>query len=242
MAKEIFSRYELKYLIDRETYQRLVEEIKANVKFDSFGSQGQYNIVSLYFEDPEYRIYYETKNKLKFRQKLRLRVYNRPSLEDYAFFEIKQKSNQVVNKRRTKIKLGHAYDYLENLTLDQGFSSVSNPQIFREIQSFAGLYNLRPEIVVSYDRQAFQGIEEKDLRITFDYNIQCRRDDLRLDHGPEGRIILDPNLVVLEVKVDHSVPLWLARILSQYRCPRKSFSKYCTGIEGTVSFLKKIAL
>lgn len=229
MAKEIFSRYELKYLIDMDTYWRLRDEIMPYVKYDSNGKEGKYNIVSLYFETPEQRIYYETRNKLRFRQKLRLRVYDGATVEDNAFFEIKQKCNRVVNKRRTKIILQDAYDYIYQG--NNKIARVSNPQIFKEIQSFQSLYNLHPEMVVSYDRQAFQGRFEQDLRVTFDYNLKCRKNDLRIENGPEGQLFLDPNLVILEVKITDSVPFWLARILSNLGCVRKSVSKYCTSME-----------
>lgn len=229
MAKEIFSRYELKYLIDMETYWRLREEIRPYVQYDSNGKEGKYNIVSLYFETPEKKIYYETRNKLRFRQKLRLRVYENAGLEDQAFFEIKQKCNKVVNKRRTTIVLQDAYDYIQGQ--DSRLAQVSNPQIFKEIQSFQSLYNLHPELIVSYDRQAFQGRFEQDLRVTFDYNLMCRKDDLRLENGPEGQLFLDPNLVILEVKMTNSVPLWLARTLSNLGIVKNSVSKYCTSVE-----------
>lgn len=230
MAKEIFSRYELKYLIDMETYWRLREEIMPYVRYDSHGPEGKYNIVSLYFETPERRIYYETRNKLRFRQKLRLRVYGGARLEDKAFFEIKQKYNRVVNKRRTSIVLQDAYDYIYQ-GKDPQLVRVSNSQIFREIQSFQSLYNLHPEIIVSYDRQAFNGLFEQDLRVTFDYNLRCRQDDLRVENGSEGQLFLDPNLVILEVKINNSVPFWLARVLSNLGCVKKSVSKYCTSME-----------
>ena len=85
--------------------------------------------------------------------------------------------------------------------------------------------------MVSYDRQAFQGTGEGNLRVTFDYNLKCRRNDLRLEHGSGGEFFLDPSLVVLEVKVTNSVPFWLAGALSELGCYKNSFSKYCTAIE-----------
>ncbi|MFC5711422.1 polyphosphate polymerase domain-containing protein [Thalassorhabdus alkalitolerans] len=229
MSKEIFSRYEVKYLIPFDKYQRLVEAMMPYMRFDKFGNEGRYNIVSLYFDSPDYKIYYETRNKLRFRQKLRLRVYDNVTVNDTSFLEVKQKFNNVVNKRRTSIKLNDAYKYIyegekENL-------QASNFQTLREIDNFKTLYNLQPEVVVSYDRQAFHGLFEDDLRVTFDYNLMCRSDDLRIENGPQGTNFVDPNLVILEVKVNNSVPLWLARMLSEFECSRQSVSKFCTSID-----------
>jgi SPX domain protein involved in polyphosphate accumulation len=232
MAKEIFSRYELKYLIPYNMYLKLVEEIKPYMRYDKFGTEGKYNIVSLYFDSPDYKIYYETRNKLYFRQKLRLRVYDNVTTEDAAFFEVKQKYKNVVNKRRTKIPLKDAYRYLaqSDFSLPSDLA-VSNPQTMNEVHSFRTLYQLHPEVVVSYDRQAFHGIYDEDLRVTFDYNLTCRSHDLRIENGPYGTNFVDPEKVIMEVKVSHSVPLWLTRLLSDYMCPKQSVSKFCTSID-----------
>src|SRR5699024_9659977 len=177
-------------------------------------------------------IYFETKNKLDFRQKLRLRVYDDVDIDGTAFFEIKQKHNKGVNKRRMSLPLTEAYRYLEHssATSLQDYET-SNPQVLREINHFRDLYRLSPEMVVSYDRHALHGLYDTDLRMTFDFNLRCRNDDLYVENGSFGENFIDPNLVVLEVKVNDSVPLWLTRILQDLQCEQKSASKYCTSFE-----------
>ncbi|MGY3715199.1 VTC domain-containing protein [Sutcliffiella cohnii] len=232
MAKEIFSRYEIKYLIPYTTYEVMAKELQKKMTFDSYGDpEGKYTIISLYFDSDDRKIYYETRNKDRFRQKLRLRIYNSATLEDNAYFEVKKKFKKRVHKRRTSIKLKDAYRYIDDFSLDESDFRISNPQIFREINAFKTHYNLRPENIVSYDRQAFSGIEDKDLRVTFDFNLRCRMDDKRIEKGPHGLFFVDPNLVILEVKVDHSVPLWLSRLLAELGCTKKSVSKFCTSAE-----------
>ncbi|MFB5661032.1 polyphosphate polymerase domain-containing protein [Alteribacillus sp. HJP-4] len=236
ISKEIFQRYELKYLIPFWKYEEIAQQLvhSGKMRYDKFGDRfGNYNIVSLYFDSDDKKIYYETRNKLNFRQKLRLRVYDDASLESPAFLEVKQKFNNVVNKRRTKLRLYDAYQYLKHGKQTQSFEEYtpSNHQIMREVDSFKGLYGLQPKIVVSYDRQAFHGLEESDLRVTFDYNLMCRDDNLRLEDGPDGTHFVDPSLVVMEVKVSQSVPLWLSRMLSEFECPRRSVSKFCTSLD-----------
>jgi hypothetical protein len=232
LALEIFSRYEVKYLIPYNIYEKLVPYLLERMRYDKFGTNGYYNIVSLYFDSPDKKIYYETRNKLRFRQKLRLRVYEDATIEGPAFLEVKQKYNNVVNKRRTKIKLSDAYHYLQSGTTDfmEGYD-LSNPQILKEVHSFKSLYDLDPRIIVSYDRQAFHGLYEEDLRVTFDFNLMCRDDNLRVEDGPQGKHFVDPNLVIMEVKVTHSVPLWLTRLLSEFECKKQSVSKFCTSID-----------
>lgn len=233
MAQEIFKRYEVKYLISFSQYVDLREKILEHMRYDTYGNQeGKYNIVSLYFDSDDARIYHETRNKMPFRQKLRLRIYDRANLNSTAFIEIKQKFKNVVNKRRTVIPLGKAYEALE--TTDSGDVSqflASNNQILKEALHFKELYQLKPEVIVSYDRQAFVGIDQPDLRVTFDYNLMCRKDDLAIENGPQGESFIDSDMVVLEVKVSDTVPFWLARLLSNSNCSKESVSKFCSSID-----------
>lgn len=232
MAIEIFSRREQKYLITRNQYLQLVDKIRPYMRHDKYGIDGKYSVTSLYFENPHKDIYFETKNKLKYRQKLRLRVYDQTDINGTAFFEIKQKHNRVVNKRRLVMPLAEAYRYLydephENLAAYQ----TSNTQVLREIDHFRKFYRLHPEMIVSYDRHAFHGIDDAELRITFDLNLRCRNEDLALENGPYGERFIDEDLVVLEVKVNDSVPLWLTRYLQALNCEQRSASKFCTSTE-----------
>ena len=232
MAIETFTRREQKYLITMEQYEKLLDEISLYMRPDRNGVDGCYTVTSLYFDTPEHLIYHETKGKLPFRQKLRLRVYDHADINSTAFFEVKQKHKKVVNKRRMLLPLHEAYEYLqETQRTDVGIFETSNRQVFKEINNFRNLYNLKPEMVVSYDRRAMHGIENDDFRMTFDFNLRCRNYDLFPENGPYGVNFINQNLVILEVKVQHSVPLWLTRILQKLNCEQKSASKYCTSFE-----------
>ncbi len=232
MAIEIFTRREQKYLITREQYSELVQQMSPHMRTDQYGSDGKYTVTSLYFESPDWKIYYETKNKLKFRQKLRLRVYDDTDVHGIAFFEVKQKHKKVVNKRRMRMPLTEAYRYLRmppSMPLED--FETSNNQVLKEIHHYRNLFNLQSEMIVSYDRHAFHGLHDDELRVTFDLNLRCRNDDLALENGPHGENFIDKNLVVLEVKVNDSVPLWLTRILQDLNCEQRGASKFCTSLE-----------
>lgn len=231
MAIEIFRRKEQKYLITTNQYEKLVHKISPYMRPDKFGENGRYTVTSLYFESNDRTIYYETKNKLKYRQKLRLRVYDDADMESTAFFEVKQKHKKVVNKRRMRLPLSEAYRYIYFSNQDLETFETSNLQVLREIDYFKNLYHLEPEMVVSYDRHALHHQEDTDLRMTFDFNLRCRDSDLQLENGSYGDLFIDESLVVLEVKVNDSVPLWLARILQELGCEQRSASKFCTSME-----------
>lgn len=232
MAIEIFTRREQKYLITVKQYEELVERILPYMRPDLNGENGRYTVTSLYFDNVDHTIYFETKNKLKFRQKLRLRIYDDTPIDGTSFFEVKQKHKKVVNKRRMVLPLMEAYRYLiddSETPLDD--YKTSNTQVLKEIDHFRHLYHLRPEMIISYDRHALHGIYDDELRMTFDFNLRCRNKDLFVENGPQGEHFIDDSLVILEVKVNNSVPLWLTRILQELNCRQQGASKFCTSLE-----------
>src|SRR5699024_2193986 len=87
------------------------------------------------------------------------------------------------------------------------------------------------EMIVSYDRHALHGIDDAELRLTFDQNPGCRNEDLHVENGPYGPHFILMNLVVLGVKVNVSVPLCLTRILQGLNCNQLEASKFCTSME-----------
>ncbi|MGI6745365.1 MAG: VTC domain-containing protein [Acutalibacteraceae bacterium] len=112
--------------------------------------------------------------------------------------------------------------------LRQGVSPSQDSQIFREIDYMMKFYNPGPKLFLAYDRMAFWGVHNKDLRLTFDYNIRSRQDDLSLEQGDKGDLLLDKNVCIMEIKTNSAIPLWLTEILSKNEIYPTSFSKYGT--------------
>ena len=79
---------------------------------------------------------------------------------------------------------------------------------------------------IFYDRLAVFDREQPDLRVTFDSGIRWRTDDLDLARGTRGRLLLDPSMCLMEIKIPGAAPLWLARALSDAGVFPSHFSKY----------------
>lgn len=117
------------------------------------------------------------------------------------------------------------------MTLDAARRFIAEPrpysQITREIAYFMELYApLQPAMFISYEREAFFGADDRDLRITFDRNILWRDHDVELADGVYGAPVLDPGTVLMELKVAAAVPLWISALLARERIYPVSFSKY----------------
>ena len=108
MANEIFNRVEKKYLLNEEQYHNLIILINEYMDHDKFYKS---TICNIYFDTDDYELVRTSIEKPIYKEKLRLRSYNVPSLDDEVFFEIKKKYNSIVNKRRITLSLK---DYYKN--------------------------------------------------------------------------------------------------------------------------------
>ena len=70
------------------------------------------------------------------------------------------------------------------------------------------------------------GMEDADLRMTFDFRVRSREDKLDLALGDAGRLLFADGEVILEIKVKDVYPMWLIRGLEKLSIYPCSFSKY----------------
>ena len=137
------------------------------------------------------------------------------------FLIIKKKFKKVVYKRRVVMSHDQSIDYLF------GGKKPFDDQIIREIDYFFDFYKPSPAVFLAYDRIAMLGIEDNELRMTFDSNIRSRFDDLDLTLGDHGTLLLNGDeKYLLEIKMYQAMPLWLSAILSELEIVPTSFSKY----------------
>lgn len=228
MGIEVFKRYEFKYKIDLNTYYKLLDVFNDHLNIDEFNKDNKYyTICNIYFDTQDNNLIRTSLSKPKYKEKLRLRGYGVPNITDKVYLEIKKKFNGVVNKRRSKLTLSESYDFVRT-KLPPARKGYMNNQVIKEIEYVLNIYPLSPKLYLAYDRQAFFGKDDKNLRITFDFNIRSRRSELGLELGDHGTKLLDDNIVLLEIKSSNSLPLWLTQTLSKHKIYRTSFSKYGT--------------
>lgn len=212
-----FKRVEKKYLLSEDKYNRLLERLEPYIQLDEYGL---HTICNIYYDTPDYDLIRTSIDKPVYKEKLRLRSYGIPDLDSKVFLEIKKKYDGIVYKRRISLTLEEAEKYLA------GESRLRNGQIENEIDYFVKFYKPVPKMYIAYDRMAYLGKKDSALRMTFDKNIRSREDSLRLQDGDEGRLLLDKEYRLLEIKVAGAFPIEIARILSELEIYPVSFSKY----------------
>lgn len=213
-----FRRIEKKYILTREQYLFLKEIIKDYLVEDEHGKS---TICNIYFDTENYDLIMHSITKPTFKDKVRLRSYNIPSLDDKVFLEIKRKSEGVVSKRRIQLELNKYYEYLNGNN-----QIIEDTQIRRELDYYFNFYNLKPTMFISYYRRAYYEKNNRDFRITFDSHILARKDDLELEKGNYGEHILEKNKYIMEIKTLGSIPMWLVKLLNDNKIYPCSFSKY----------------
>lgn len=214
----IFQRIEKKYLLTEKKYEELQKQILPYMQLDQYGL---HTICNIYYDTTQYDLIRKSIEKPPYKEKLRLRSYGIPTSNEKVFLELKKKWKGIVYKRRISMTLQEAKAYLE-----EGKPMKQWGQIEREIDYFRQFYHPKPKMYIAYDREAYFGKENQALRITFDQNIRSREEDLQLELGDAGKLLLEKGYRLMEIKVSQAFPIWLARILSELELFPTSFSKY----------------
>jgi len=219
MAQMVFKRYEKKYLIDIENYNKILEEISDYTVPDKYGES---DVCNIYFDTPDFRIIRASIQKPVYKEKLRLRSYGTPDDYSPCFLELKKKYKGIVYKRRISEEYLKGYNYL--LTIED---TLPCSQIKNEIAYFKEIYgNPQPAMNIFYKRRAFYLKNDKNVRFTFDWDVRYKNYELDLKNGIYGEKLLPDNKIIMEIKTAGAVPLWTAEMLNRMCIYPSGFSKY----------------
>lgn len=215
-----FKRYEKKYLLTRDKYDKFREEVDRHMQVDEFGLD---TINNIYYDTSKYDMIRESVEKPVYKEKIRLRGYGNIKSGDTVYLELKKKYNGIVYKRRAAMKLEEAY-----AAVSAGHIKKADTQILRELDYVLSFYKPEPKVYLAYDRIALFDPKGSDLRMTFDFNIRYRTYDLDMSHGDYGKNIMNDDSVMLEIKASAAYSFWLIKLLESCEIYPVSFSKYGT--------------
>ena len=230
MAITVFKRYEKKYLLTVAQYDEIRRFLASYMDYDPYCLDDRsYKLYNIYYDSVNNDLIRVSSDAPIYKEKLRMRsYYPHRAPEDNVFFEIKQKYNGVVTKRRATMPYKDAEYMVEHQELPAPLPGESyfNLQVKKEILRMLKYYDLRPNVYISYDRVAMFGKDNPELRITFDKEIFTRRENVNFNGDTSGFDVLPQGYILMEIKIPNTVPLWLARYLSEHKIFNSSFSKY----------------
>jgi hypothetical protein len=209
----------------------LVKSLKGFIYTDVHCEEDSgYHVYSVYCDSPCLSFFWEKIEGIKFRRKVRFRKYREGK---NAFLEIKQRTDQTVQKRRSLLSMEQITRIINSDSKCEDVDDLaSDDQVTSETLFLWRYYNLQPNMAISYTRRAFFSIYEPDLRITFDTRVQYHARDNDISKPFEaGKYIIEPDKAIMEIKFSERVPLWLCKIVSRYEASKIRLSKYCTAID-----------
>jgi SPX domain protein involved in polyphosphate accumulation len=227
-----FNRFELKYILPVSQCARIIDDLKQQIPWDSHGGEAGYGVVSLYYDSPQLDCFWAKIEGIKYRRKVRLRIYPGEDITQVTTgsIEIKQRINKTVQKRRLELPLEQAELLCAGrLSLD-GLDPL-DAQVANEVTYLSRIMDLRPSAITAYWRHAFEGKDENvGVRVTFDTRVASRIHALRVSEPAVNRLILPADYAIMELKADDRVPEWATSLLARHDCQLNRVSKYCAGV------------
>lgn len=216
-------RHEMKYPIDRQQLETLKMRLLAVISLDSHvGSQGYYEIRSLYFDDIENQCYYENENGTDPREKFRIRIYNGSA--ERIRLELKQKKNGKTLKKSCPLTREQCQGLVHGGMLS--WQEAKDHPLLRKFYLWQNLRGLSPKVIVEYDRIPYV-CPDGNVRITLDMNI---RGSDRTEEFMKEKIMARPVMAtgqhLLEVKYDEFLPDYINHSIQMRGLRQTAFSKY----------------
>lgn len=238
---KIFNRIEKKYLITAAKKTKLLETIDSHMKHDGYFKSCVCNI---YFDTDNYDLIIQSIDHPIFKEKLRARSYEG---YDKVFFEVKTKilglayrgdfleNDDLAKdenhgyKRRVLITHQDYDDFVSGRAsmvelASRKLETKNDLQIAKEVDYFVSHLNLKPKVLVYYDRESYKG--DNGLRITFDHHLSYRTENLKfVKKSTDQTFFSDEKDIIMEIKASGAMPLWLVKALSAAHIYPQRFSK-----------------
>jgi len=225
-------KFEFKYIVPANQLDKLREAIRPYVELDPYAEameKNEYTVRSVYFDSSRFDYYQEKIDGYKVRKKIRIRGYNEKTEDDIVFMEIKRKFKEPIEKNRERV----TFEVMKRLIKGEG-SIAYGEQADDHGVNGAGKFlyhvyrnNLKPVVLVIYEREAFYDRFKKATRITLDKDLRSVAypgiDDL---YSEDKAVKAMKDHFILEVKFKDHFPGWLRLITGQLGLIKRSASKY----------------
>ncbi len=237
-AKTNFERKETKYFLTRAQYNALISRIGTKLENDEYSRSV---VSSLYYDTPDRAIINRSLEKPRYKEKLRIRMYDNAKMGEPVYVELKKKFKGIVYKRRVAMSLPAAYAFMDGASYHDAIERfpLLNPEKQLEAYSFKSeqiaseiaytrdrYHNLRPSMMIITNRLALRTNDGSNVRITFDIDPVWRDRELGFGYGFDGNLLYPDRRIIMEVKGLKAYPLWLVQAFTECNIFPTSSSKY----------------
>jgi hypothetical protein len=234
-------RYERKYLVPYRIMDNLRARVRQFTRSDAYASLSgleypQYTVRSIYFDTPTLDCHNEKIEGLELRKKFRIRSYNNLKPDSVAIFEIKSKLANRIKKYRAFTTYEHVEDALYTSDIMRYFGHEESGRSVEDAKRFffhLKKRSLRPTALITYEREAYQGLLDSDVRITFDKNVRSKIYPALSELFTENKLThLFSSHFILEIKYyTDEMPTWAKSIVQEFRLRNDALSKYTIGYD-----------
>jgi hypothetical protein len=145
--------------------------------------------------------------------------------------EIKRRNNQVIQKQRCPVRRTDVVGLLTSGATHVVGMPPAERKIFDDFAQRVQHIGARPTVVVRYDREAWCGAFDPQVRVTFDRQIRCQataQPRVQL-HGTSWDLV-EGRRVILEFKFNNRCPSWMTSAIRSLTLQRISYSKYAHAV------------
>ncbi len=215
-------RHELKYKIDRLQFDVLRKSLATVLKPDPhMGTAGRYHIRSLYFDDFRNSAFWEKLAGNYRREKYRIRIYNRS--DAFIKFERKTKIRNYILKESVRLTREEADRIIAG---DYDFLADSKHKLLRDFYRKARCDIMKPVAIVEYDRAAYVH-PVGNVRITLDTDLRMGLAAISFfDCNICTMSVVNESDVILEVKYDDVLPLFICSLFPDTIRPQSAVGKF----------------
>lgn len=223
-------RSELKYLVHQGAKDILLQRWGRYLTRAPFTNRhGVSPVLSQYYDSPKLDFYHEKVEGVGLRQKVRLRTYGfEMRAGQAAFLEIKIRHNDYLTKRRYRIP-----DFSERHLHPRNWE-IEDPEARRAFHGLLNRYQLRRSAQVYYQREAYEGVVERDVRVTLDTCVVALHPGESLTRrliDDRSRTLIPDTLAILEVKSTKGIPAWVHDGIVALELEQKAIPKYAAAVE-----------
>jgi len=215
-------RKEIKQAISYPDYALLKTKLRHVMQLDKHaGMNGKYLIRSTYFDNFANKVLNEKKEGFINRDKYRVRIYGKST--EIINLERKSKRNNVTYKTKCAIS---QKEYEKMRVGDIAWMEEDKRALIQDLHQEMKYQQLKPMTVVDYEREAYI-YPFGNVRVTFDSKIQSSLRNTDMFHPKLPMVdVLEPNLVILEVKYDEYLPDLIKYLLQSVDTRAEAYSKY----------------
>ncbi|MEA4875449.1 VTC domain-containing protein [Anaerorhabdus sp.] len=198
------SQIERKYILKEAQLKKFMNSISNKIEEEE---HFKYTVYNIYYEPVSSDLISKAFKRTNYKERIRLRSYGIPRINDPVYIEIKEKHQELTSKLRLEMSLDEAYELL----CEQ--HECGDNQI-DELLRNSGLI---PKLFIGYERVAYCSKFDPKVRITFSMNVRYRNEDFRLCDLVENKRLFNDETLLLEIK-GAVVPKWLEDALREADC------------------------